>query len=377
MRESLLKSRRPQPLCFSWPHTLQSCAKPPTASGSRSSRATLSTWQWRFLLSSYVLQPFFDLPVDSLIDSQTLQACLAALRMLRSPRSTVTEAPIQLPLTPPASETKHDAWPGFSVSETLSLEDGVDAFGEEEGCAAKARDDLVLVSQLLHREQTETHADNSPTLLCLADLQPRRGYRRSVERDEPAFANVGRHSRAVLGACYHVSPSMRSSRPPHPKGSRSTDRHVRPFCRRRSLELVVPLVAIFAQLVALGFLVRETFRPRASSSFGLSSPAAATASDVTYKPLSTRMIHLSRMGKVRWSRVRFWPRRGPQRADMMMMMSEATDMKQQFVLSDDDGSSSSSSLSVGSSRPSTPSSSDDSSSTPSRADNRPRPGSLL
>ncbi|GAA5964490.1 hypothetical protein JCM8115_003894 [Rhodotorula mucilaginosa] len=252
-------------------------------------------------------------------------ACLAALRMLRSPRSTVTEAPIQLPLTPPASETKHDAWPGFSVSETLSLEDGVDAFGGEEGCAAKARDDLVLICSLVGGIAV---VSSVTSLLSL--------------------------TWAAIPALYwaHVT-------------------------TRRSLELVVPLVAIFAQLVALGFLVRETFRPRASSSFGLSSPAAATASDVTHKPLSTRMIHLSRMGKVRWSRVRFWPRRGPQRADMMMMMSEATDMKQQFVLSDDDGSSSSSSLSVGSSRPSTPSSSDDSSSTPSRADNRPRPGSLL
>lgn len=74
--------------------------------------------------------------------------------MHRSPRSTVTEAPIQLPLTPPAFETKHDAWPGFSTSETLSLENDIDTFGSEEGCAAKARDDLVLVSQLLHREQT-------------------------------------------------------------------------------------------------------------------------------------------------------------------------------------------------------------------------------
>jgi hypothetical protein len=146
MRESLLKSRRPQPLCSSSPHTLQSCALQPTVSGSRSSRATLSTWQWRFLLSSYVLQPFFDLPVDSLIDSQTRQACFAALRMHRCPRSTVTEAPIQLPLTPPAFETKHDAWPGFSVSETLSFEAGVDSLDGEEGCAAKARDDLVLVS---------------------------------------------------------------------------------------------------------------------------------------------------------------------------------------------------------------------------------------
>ena len=81
--------------------------------------------------------------------------------MQRSPRSTVTEAPIQLPLTPPAFETKHNAWPGFSVSETSSLEDGIDTFGGEEGCAAKARDDLVLVSQLLRSRGDTTHADDS------------------------------------------------------------------------------------------------------------------------------------------------------------------------------------------------------------------------
>lgn len=169
----------------------------------------------------------------------------------------------------------------------------------------------------------------------------------------------------------------RASRQPHPKGSRLLT--ATPLCRRRSLELVVPLVAIFAQLVALGFLFRETFRPHVSSSFELSTPAAVatgtTASDMAYKPLSTRMIHLSRRGKVRWSRVRFWPRGRPQMPDMMMM-SEATDLKQQFVLSDDEASSSTSS-SVGSSRPSTPSSGDDSSSTPSRADGRPRHGLLI
>ncbi|KWU44538.1 hypothetical protein RHOSPDRAFT_25645 [Rhodotorula sp. JG-1b] len=259
--------------------------------------------------------------VNVAVSLALVSACLPALRMQRSPRSTVTEAPIQLPLTPPAFETKHNPWPGFSVSETSSLEDGIDTLGGEEGCAAKARDDLVLICSLV---------GSIAVVSSVASL---------------------------LALMWAAVPELYWA-------------HV---TTRRSLELVVPLVAIFAQLVALGFLFRETFRPHVSSSFELSTAVATgtTASDAAYRPLSTRMIHLSRRGKVRWSRVRFWPRRGPQMPDMTMM-SEATDMKQHFVLSDDDASSS-----VGSSRPSTPSSGDDSSSTPSRADDRPRHGLLI
>ncbi|GAA5984837.1 hypothetical protein JCM10908_003529 [Rhodotorula pacifica] len=193
--------------------------------------------------------------------------------VVRAP-STVSEAPIQLPPTPPAYDTKLGGQPGFfSSGEAMSVEEGVaDGFGEEEGRAAKARDDLVLVCS---------------TVGALAGI-----------------AVVT----SALALLYAAVPELYWV-------------HV---TTRRSVDLIVPICVAITQLIALGFLLLETFRPRAYS-IDISSPSDSPR---PYKPLSTRMISLSKRGSFRLMRIG----RGRRRARQEV----ASDSKEQFVLSDSD-----------------------------------------
>ncbi|GAA5876762.1 hypothetical protein JCM3774_003466 [Rhodotorula dairenensis] len=238
-------------------------------------------------------------------------ACILALRENGTLRSgcAMTDAPIQLPPTPPAFETKlGGGQPGFFTrGEIMLAEDAEEVFDddEEQHRAAKARDDLVLVCG----------AVGGIALLSVVT--------------------------SALALVYAAVPELYWA-------------HV---TTRRSVDLVVPILAAVVQLAALGFLLTESLqRPRAFDSVEMSSSTgSASPPRRMYQPLSTRMI--KRGKSIRWSRLCRGNRRSPGThadADVEMMTEVSdTDSKTRFVLSDDDGSSSADS------RASTPSISDE------------------